>query len=156
MRKIAEQLHGSRVGKKVVFCSGTFDLLHKGHVEFLKRAKEQGDILVVAVNSDQDVSRRKGPGRPVICQEDIAHVISALSSVDFVFIEYTRIHKEEIISTLHPDVIMMNNDHYKSKEHLKRCELLKAMFPEITFVNSAIRDGEISTTHIIEKIKNLK
>lgn len=70
--------------KKVVFTNGCFDLLHPGHVAYLEQAKKQGDLLVVALNSDQSVARLKGPGRPVNPLKDRMTVLASLECVDFV------------------------------------------------------------------------
>ncbi len=71
-------------GKKIVFTNGCFDILHAGHVRYLRQAKALGDILIVALNTDASVRRLKGPDRPVCGQEDRAEVLAALESVDYV------------------------------------------------------------------------
>src|SRR5207302_3220812 len=71
-----------RQGKKVVFTNGCFDILHRGHITYLNRAKTLGDVLVVGVNSDDSIRRLKGPGRPINTREDRIGVLSALSCVD--------------------------------------------------------------------------
>lgn len=75
-----------RKRNKIVFTNGCFDLLHRGHVYNLSRARELGDILVVGLNSDASVSRLKGPGRPVNQQQARAEVLAAMAFVDFVII----------------------------------------------------------------------
>ncbi len=67
-----------RDDKKVVFTNGCFDILHRGHVEYLQKAKSLGDVLIVGLNTDASVRRLKGAGRPVVCEEDRAVVLSAL------------------------------------------------------------------------------
>ena len=80
--KIVGQLKAE--GKRIVFTNGCFDLLHPGHVRYLEKAKAQGDVLVVALNSDASVREIKGGDRPVLCEEERCEVISALTGVDFV------------------------------------------------------------------------
>ncbi len=98
-----------RQGKKVVFTNGCFDIVHRGHVEYLAKARELGDALVVGVNSDDSVSRLKGPARPVVEEQDRAHVLAALAVVDFVciFPEDTPL---ELIRALVPDVLVKGAD----------------------------------------------
>ena len=71
-------------GRKIVFTNGCFDLLHVGHVRYLKKAKRLGEILVVAINSDRSTTRLKGPSRPINTQQDRAEVLAALACVDYV------------------------------------------------------------------------
>lgn len=94
----------------LVFTNGCFDLLHRGHVEYLERARALGDVLVVGVNSDDSVRRLKGEGRPVVPEGDRAAVLSALRSVDAVtlFDEDTPL---ELIAALLPNVLVKGGDY---------------------------------------------
>lgn len=96
-------------GKRLVFTNGCFDLLHKGHVTYLERARAQGDALVVALNSDASVRRLKGTGRPLNSLADRAEVIAALEAVDFVtwFSEDTPL---KTILKIRPDVLVKGGD----------------------------------------------
>ena len=82
-RRIAE--HKSK-GQKIVLANGCFDVLHAGHVRYLKAAREQGDVLVVAINSDASTRKLKGAGRPVMAAEDRAELVGALDAVNYVMI----------------------------------------------------------------------
>ena len=95
--------------KKIVFTNGCFDLLHKGHVSYLEKARAQGDVLVVALNSDQSVKNIKGPTRPINTLADRAWVMAALESVDYVtwFNENDPVN---LIRTLRPDVLVKGGD----------------------------------------------
>jgi rfaE bifunctional protein nucleotidyltransferase chain/domain len=95
--------------KKIVFTNGCFDLLHAGHVRYLEHAKRLGDVLVVALNSDESVRRLKGPERPLNGLQDRAKVIAALESVDFVtaFEDDTPLHA---ILCLRPHWIVKGGD----------------------------------------------
>jgi rfaE bifunctional protein nucleotidyltransferase chain/domain len=99
-----------RARGKVVFTNGCFDLLHKGHVSYLERARKLGALLVVAVNDDASVRRLKGAGRPVNPLADRLEVIAALEAVDFVtwFAEDTP---RELICRLRPDVLAKGEDY---------------------------------------------
>ena len=95
--------------KKVVFTNGVFDLLHTGHVDYLTKAKQKGDVLIVAVNSDLSVKKIKGELRPIVRQKERAFIISSLKPVDYVFL----FHEEtpyEVIRQLVPDVLIKGAD----------------------------------------------
>lgn len=99
--------------QKVVFTNGVFDVLHRGHVEYLASARALGDLLVVAVNTDDSVRRLgKGPDRPVNPQDDRAYVLAGLAAVDYVtfFGEDTP---RELIAALLPDVLVKGGDYRK-------------------------------------------
>ena len=95
--------------KKVVFTNGVFDILHRGHVEYLTAAKSLGDVLIVGVNSDASVKRIKGPLRPVVSQGDRAFLVSQLVPVDAVCL-FDQDTPQEIISDLLPDVLVKGAD----------------------------------------------
>ena len=103
-----------RSGKKIVFTNGCFDLLHAGHVRYLKRAKSLGDILVVGLNSDASVRRLKGPGRPVQPARDRAEVLGALEAVDYL-VFFSGPTPEPIIRALHPDFLVKGGDWKKNR-----------------------------------------
>jgi D-beta-D-heptose 7-phosphate kinase/D-beta-D-heptose 1-phosphate adenosyltransferase len=96
-------------GRRVVFTNGCFDIIHRGHVEYLTKAKAKGDILVVGLNTDASVRRLKGPSRPVVSQDDRAVVMAALGMVDYVclFDEDTPL---ELITAVIPDVLVKGAD----------------------------------------------
>lgn len=98
-----------RQGKRVVFTNGCFDLLHRGHVRYLDQAKRLGDVLIVAINSDASVRTLKGPGRPVMSQEERAEMVAALGAVDFVLIFKER-DPEKVILALEPDLLVKGGD----------------------------------------------
>jgi len=98
-----------KAGKKVVFTNGCFDLLHAGHADYLSRAKELGDVLVVGLNSDDSVRRLKGPGRPVLPQEMRAYLLSQLKPVDFVVV-FDEDTPERLIRAVRPDVLVKGGD----------------------------------------------
>lgn len=101
--------HARTSGRRVVFTNGVFDLLHPGHVRYLQAARDEGDTLIVAINSDRSVSSIKGPSRPVTPQQERAEVLGALRCVDavVVFDEETPF---DIISAVRPDVLVKGAD----------------------------------------------
>ena len=132
--------------KKVVFTNGVFDILHAGHVDYLSKAKELGDVLIVGVNSDASVKRIKGELRPVVPQHERAFIISSLKPVDFVtiFVEDTPF---EVINKLIPDVLVKGADW--SKDKIVGADVVEAnggSVETIKFVN------QTSTTNIIKTV----
>ncbi len=107
--QLAGALDAARKNRKVVFTNGCFDILHVGHVRYLQDAKAQGDILVVALNTDRSVSELKGPTRPIQNESARAEIMAALACVDFVtmFDEKTPL---EVIQKLRPDVLVKGGD----------------------------------------------
>jgi rfaE bifunctional protein nucleotidyltransferase chain/domain len=92
-----------RAGRRVSFANGCFDVLHPGHVRYLQAAKQQGDILVVGINSDRSVSALKGPGRPLLSAQARAELVAALEPVDYVVI-FDELNVEAVLSELRPHV----------------------------------------------------
>jgi rfaE bifunctional protein nucleotidyltransferase chain/domain len=105
--KIRERL--KREGKKVVFTNGVFDIVHRGHVEYLTKAKALGDVLLVGMNTDASVHRLKGPQRPVVCQNDRAFVLAALRVVDYVCL-FDEDTPYNLIKAVVPDVLVKGSD----------------------------------------------
>jgi D-beta-D-heptose 7-phosphate kinase/D-beta-D-heptose 1-phosphate adenosyltransferase len=104
--------------KKVVFTNGCFDLLHRGHIECLKKAKSFGDVLVVGLNSDSSVRKIKGEERPILPQGDRAEILASLEMVDYVLI-FGEETPYKIIASLVPDVLVKGGD-YRRKEIVGR------------------------------------
>jgi len=101
-------------GRTVVFTNGCFDLIHKGHLDYLRRSKSFGEVLIVAVNSDRSVRKIKGKGRPILPQKDRAEIIAALEPVDYVFI-FNEETPLRVINVLKPDILVKGAD-YKLSE----------------------------------------
>lgn len=98
-----------RAGRRIVFTNGVFDLLHPGHVRYLRDARALGDVLIVGLNDDESVRRNKGPDRPVNTQEDRVEILSALESVDAVVL-FGEDTPAEIIKAIQPDVLVKGAD----------------------------------------------
>jgi len=113
MRQIRDQMVAA--GKQLVFTNGCFDILHSGHVRYLKFARNQGDALVVGMNSDASVRRNKGPKRPINSEADRAEMLLALRSVDYVVV-FDDEEPRELITALLPQVLVKGRDwaHYVS------------------------------------------
>lgn len=103
-----------RKGQQVVFTNGVFDLLHRGHVDYLTKAKALGDILFVGLNSDRSVKRLKGSSRPLQPQADRATILLGLKAVDHVVL-FGEDTPERLIQQLKPDVLVKGADYRKSE-----------------------------------------
>ena len=96
-------------GKKLVFTNGCFDIIHRGHIEYLIQAKSLGDYLIVAINSDESVRKIKGSSRPINNEEDRMYVLENLKPVDFVII-FKEDTPYEIIKNIMPDILVKGGD----------------------------------------------
>jgi rfaE bifunctional protein nucleotidyltransferase chain/domain len=97
-------------GKITVFTNGVFDILHRGHCEYLAAAKTLGDLLIVGLNSDSSVKRIKGEKKPIVPEADRAVVLSMLASVDFVVL-FDEETPQRLISEILPDVLVKGGDY---------------------------------------------
>jgi D-beta-D-heptose 7-phosphate kinase/D-beta-D-heptose 1-phosphate adenosyltransferase len=104
------QLYGRPREESIVFTNGCFDILHRGHVEYLTHARSLGDRLIVGLNTDASVTRLKGPGRPVVEQDDRAYVMAALACVDAVTL-FDEDTPAVLIGALLPDVLVKGGDY---------------------------------------------
>lgn len=134
-------------GKKVVFTNGCFDILHYGHVDYLEKARALGDKLVLGLNTDDSVSRFKGPSRPVQDERSRARVLASLQSIDLV-VFFNEDTPENLISELLPDILVKGSDYLA--ENIVGSEVVKRNGGEVRTI--AFVPG-YSTSRIIEKIK---
>ncbi|MCK4739834.1 MAG: D-glycero-beta-D-manno-heptose 1-phosphate adenylyltransferase [Deltaproteobacteria bacterium] len=151
LKKLKEELSEKKnKNKKVVFTNGCFDIIHAGHVRYLKKARSLGDLLVVGINTDKSVKKIKGEDRPIVDERDRAEVLSALKCVDYVllFSEPTPI---KLITAILPDVLVKGAD-WKIGEIVGE-KVVKANGGSVRRVRLA--PGR-STTDIIERIKKSK
>ena len=106
----AVRAEASAAGRTLALANGIFDLFHVGHLRYLQGAKAEADLLLVAVNSDASTRAYKGPGRPVVPEEERAEIVSGLACVDYVVIFPSR-DVVPIIRALHPDVHVKGTDY---------------------------------------------
>ena len=132
--------------RPLVFTNGCFDILHSGHVFYLQKAKQQGDILILGLNSDASVRRLKGEKRPINSEIDRAIVISELKSIDYVVI-FEEDTPLEIISLIVPNKLVKGGD-YK-KDDVVGKDIVESNGGEVVIIPFV--DGK-STTNIINKI----
>jgi rfaE bifunctional protein nucleotidyltransferase chain/domain len=137
-----------RKGKKIVLTNGCFDLIHVGHIRYLRDSKEKGDVLVLALNSDSSIRQLKGKGRPILKEKERVDICSSISYVDYITV-FKEKTVENILRVLQPDV------------HAKGSDYTEETVPEKATVRSygggiAITGGPKvrSTSQIIEQIIN--
>jgi len=133
--------------KKIVFTNGCFDILHRGHIEYLTKAKEFGDVLIVGLNSDTSVQRLKGKDRPINPEADRARILDALKPVDYVVI-FEEDTPLRLIQMVKPDVLVKGGD-YKVEE-IVGSEYVMSYGGKVEIIPFV--EGK-STTKIIQKIK---
>ncbi len=148
----SEEMLGERkrlrsAGARLVFTNGVFDLLHVGHVRYLAQARELGDALLVAINSDRAVRELKGHGRPVINEQERAEILAALRQVDYVTI-FDELSPRSLIAQLLPDVLVKGGDYDLDQIHgREEVEAAGGRVVALPFVDGA------STTSLIERMK---
>ena len=145
LNKIVQKLR--RQGKTIAFTNGCFDILHFGHVSYLKAAQKGDRILIVALNSDRSIQEIKGNDRPIVPQKERAAVLASLSCVDYVTI-FNEPTPLKVIETLRPDVIVKGAD-WKGKE-VVGTQVVKAYGGRVEFIRYV---KGFPTTQMIETIK---
>ncbi len=137
----------------MVLTNGLFDLLHVGHVDYLQRAREWGDVLIVGLNSDDSARRLKGEKRPIVPQRERAGLVAALACVDYVTI-FEEDTAEKLVEILKPDVYVKGGDYTVGEEQgagkaLPEAEIVTAYGGEVRILPYL---ADYSTTNIIETI----
>ena len=147
LKEMCEVYH--REGKRIVFTNGCFDILHSGHVTYLHRARDLGDVLIVGLNTDESIKRIKGKNRPINCLSDRLQVLAGLSSVDHVIPFGTRSDDTPVplIEVVRPHVFVKGGDY--TKEKLPEADTVEGCGGEIVFIDHV--PGH-STTRIINRI----
>ena len=143
IKKMAARLRAE--GRKIVFTNGCFDILHVGHVKYLKQARRLGDVLIVGLNSDRSVSAIK-PGRPLNPEKNRAEVLAALTAVDYVVV-FHETTPYSLIKVVKPDILVKGGD-------WKKEEIIGSDIAKETYSLPYIKG--ISTTGIIEKILSMR
>lgn len=148
IEKISNKLKSQN--KIIVTTNGSFDILHSAHVRLLEKAKQQGDILIVLLNSDNSIKKLKGPTRPIVSEKDRFIVLSALESVDYIVI-FNEEKPLELLKKIKP------HKHVKGGSFIsERIKEEKSLLSQWNgqFISLPLEDG-YSTSAIIEKIKSI-
>ena len=149
--EITEIISGARAcSKKVVFTNGCFDILHLGHIRYLEKASELGDMLVVGINSDASVRKLKGEKRPIMGELERAEIISSLRCVDYVTI-FDEDTPCELLSEIKPNIQVKGGDYVP--ETMPEYSIMQSLGGRIVCVAYDVTDTrDSSTTNIIERI----
>ena len=138
-----------RAGRRVVFTNGVFDILHPGHIRYLRQARDLGDVLIVGLNGDASVRRNKGPDRPINSEDERAEILTALEPVDAVVI-FDEDTPDDIIKAVQPDVLVKGADW--AEDAIVGRDTVEARGGRV--VRIAVEQG-FSTSDIVAKIKAL-
>jgi rfaE bifunctional protein nucleotidyltransferase chain/domain len=147
-------------GKKIVLTQGSFDLVHIGHCRYLAKSKEQGDVLIVGVDSDEKIQYRKGKNRPVVPQAERLEMLTYLDSVDYVILKELDEPKFNLTKLVRPDVLIAVEDTYaleaveKLKEFCRRVMVLP--YQATTSTSAKIRRVQIGAAKDITKTLSKK
>src|SRR5215204_3984614 len=133
-------------GVRVIFANGCFDVLHVGHIRYLAGARALGDILVVGVNSDEQVAVQKGPGRPIMPDVERAELIASLESVNYVTI-FDEPTVENLLLALKPDVHAKGTDY--TVDPVPECEVVKSYGGQVAIVGDP---KDHSTSEILKRL----
>lgn len=156
LEKILKKLDKER-SRKIILLGGCFDILHIGHLRFLKKAKKFGDILVVGINSDEIIKKYKGEHRPIVPEKQRAELLQSLSVVDYVFIARKVLYDDSNLRKILPDILVFADEKEKIERRKKIAKDIIKRFPgtKTFFLPPSIKS--VRTTSIEEKIiKNKK
>ena len=133
-------------GARIVLANGCFDVLHVGHIRYLAGARQLGDVLVVGINSDEQVAIQKGPGRPILPAAERAEIVAALESVTYVTI-FDEPTVEQLLLTLKPDVHAKGTDY--TTESVPERDVVRSYGGQVAIVGDP---KDHSTTEIIARL----
>lgn len=150
--ELAPRLEAARRrGLRIAFANGHFDLLHVGHLRYLRAAKEQADLLVVAINDDASVAKLKGAGRPLVPARERAEVLAALEPVDFVTV-FAGDSPASLLAELRPDLHCKGTD-YGTPERVPEYEVVRAFGGKTVLVGDP---KDHATTDLIARARALQ
>ncbi len=138
--------HLKGLGMRVVLTSGSFDLIHLGHVKYLAKAKERGDVLVVGVDSDAKIRRRKGEDRPLVPERERLEMLAHQRPVDLLYLKPEEEERWALIRAVEPDVLVLTADH--SYDEAEQAEL-REIVGEIAVIE---RQATITTSERIRQL----
>ena len=145
--RLIERINSARTnGARIVMANGCFDVLHVGHVRYLKAAKTLGDLLIVGINSDEQTRRLKGAGRPFLPQEQRAEIISSIEAVDFVTI-FEEPTVEQLLLALKPDIHAKGTDY--TQDSVPERDVVRSFGGRVAIVGDP---KDHSSSQIIEKL----
>jgi len=148
IKEIVDSLKKKDKNIKIVTANGSFDLLHIGHIKFLQEAKQQGDVLVVGINSDASIKKYKSKDRPLVPEKYREEMLAALECVDYVVI-FDEENPIPLLEAIKPDV------HVNGEEYGEDCIEAPIVKKHGGRVHLVKKFGDFSTTNLIERVKRL-
>jgi rfaE bifunctional protein nucleotidyltransferase chain/domain len=142
----AKVQHLKGIGLRIVLTSGSFDLVHLGHVKYLARAKELGDVLIVGVDSDAKIRRRKGEDRPLVPERERLEMLAHQRPVDLLYLKEEGGERWDLIKAVEPDVLVLTADHSYSDDDL---DALKDLCGDIAVIE---RQADVTTSERIRQL----
>jgi D-glycero-beta-D-manno-heptose 1-phosphate adenylyltransferase len=147
--ELVERINADRKnGSRIILANGCFDVLHVGHVRYLAGARQLGDVLVVGINSDDQVARLKGPNRPVLPAEERAEIVSALESVSYVTV-FDEPTVEQLLLALKPDVHAKGTDY--TEDSVPERDVVRSYGGKVAIVGDP---KDHSTSEILARLGN--
>lgn len=151
IEELEDRIRGERAsGQRVAMANGHFDLLHVGHLRYLRAAADQADVLVVAINNDDSVRRLKGPGRPLVPASERAELLAALEPVDYVVV-FSGDSPAALLETLQPDVHCKGTD-YGRPENVPEFDVVQAYGGQTVLVGDP---KDHATSDLIARVRAL-
>ncbi len=152
-----QSIRGTHKSKKIVFCTGCYDILQSGHAVFFNQCRQFGDLLVVGVGQDHVIAELKGPGRPVNPESNRVHLVAAFQEVDYATLNDDditpgKIDFKEVLEKLRPDVFVLNDDDSGMEEKKQLCARLGIKMEFVQRIVPKVLEAT-SSTRIIDKIK---
>lgn len=144
LRELVAHLKG--IGLRIVLTSGSFDLVHLGHVKYLAKAKELGDVLVVGVDGDAKIRARKGEDRPMVPQDERLEMLAHQRPVDLIYLKRDDEPRWALIETARPDVLVLSTDHSYNEEELAQ---LRQLCGEVRVLE---RQASVTTSERIRQL----
>jgi D-glycero-beta-D-manno-heptose 1-phosphate adenylyltransferase len=146
---MSERVTAARAqGATIVFANGCFDVLHVGHVRYLASARALGDLLIVGVNSDEQVALQKGPGRPILPAMERAEIVASLDSVDYVTI-FDEPTVEQLLLTLKPDIHAKGTDY--TEETVPERDVVRSYGGQVAIVGDP---KDHSTSSLLNRVRS--
>lgn len=151
-KKLGELVkHWKGTGLTVVLTSGTWDLFHVGHAQYLEKAKKLGDILIVGVDSNEKVKKRKGPHRPIVSEDERVKILSHIRHVDVISIKKSSDAKDQLIKAVRPDVLVVSKTTKHSKEALEGKKKYCGRVVEFSSQSKTSTTAKIRLMHVKKK-----
>lgn len=156
-KKLGELVaHWKGTGLTVVLTSGTWDLFHVGHAQYLEKAKKLGDILIVGVDSDEKVKKRKGPHRPIVPEEERVQILSHIRHVDVISLKHSKDPADNLIKKVKPDILVVSKTTKHAKQDLQQKKKYCGRVIEFPSQSKTSTSAKVRLMHVKANQKDTK